>query len=135
MLAGCSSSALSSPRHRLRSEASAAAQFQACHFQLPSSMSTQRLDLPRATAFPRKETSSRAQPLRPLGISLEKQNDSKNSSTCSLKQNIRLPPLGGDIIKGEDFWEKKQQSGKSLKRLAEHDDDGEFFTSRYKRKK
>lgn len=141
MLAGCSSPALSSPRHRLRSEASA--QFQACHFQLPS-MSTQRLDLPRS-AFPRKDTtttSSRSQPLRPVGISVEKTNESK-SSTCSLKQNIRLPPLatttaslGGDIIKGEEFWEKK--STKSLKRVAEHgddDDDDESFTGRYKRKK
>lgn len=119
MLAGCSSSTLlSSPRHRLRSEASS--QFQACHFQ----MNTQRLDLPCSTTFPRKDTSSRSQ--KPIEA---------KTSTCSLKHNnIRLPPLAttttasasasatfGDSIKD-----------KSLKRLAEHDDS---FTNIAKRKK
>ncbi|XP_027336366.1 scarecrow-like protein 28 [Abrus precatorius] len=139
MLAGCSSSTLLSPRHRLRSEASA--QFQACHFQ-QSSMSTQRLDLP-CSSFPRKDTSSRSQPLRPVGLSVEKPIEAK-TSTCSLKTNIRLPPLAtttsvhtaatatplGDSIKDE-FWEKGDN--KSLKRLAEHDH--ESFTNRAKRKK
>ncbi|XWS38415.1 hypothetical protein CRYUN_Cryun19dG0129300 [Craigia yunnanensis] len=115
MLAGCSSSTLLSPRHRLRSEASA--QFQACHLQ--TSMSTQRLDLP--CSFSRKDT-SRSQPIRPVGLSVEKPIESK-TSCCSLKQNIRLPPLtttaqnpfeGRRDIKDE-FWEK----GKSLKRFAE----------------
>ncbi|KAJ1398094.1 hypothetical protein SESBI_31331 [Sesbania bispinosa] len=135
MLAGCSSSTLLSPRHRLRSEASA--QFQACHLQLPS-MSTQRLDLP--CSFPRKDTtSSRSQPLRPVGISVEKPIEAKNN-TCSLKQNIRLPPLAtttsaqttapfGEIK--EELWEK---SSKGLKRqLSEHHD--ESFTNRAKRKR
>nr|AWJ68061.1 GRAS5 [Tamarix hispida] len=110
MLAGCSSTLLS-PRHRLRSEASA--QFQAsCHFQLPS-MSTQRLDLP--CSFPRKDV-SRSQSIRPVGLSVEKQIEAK-TGTCSLKQSIRLPPSATTAqreIKGE-FWQK----GKSLKRLAE----------------
>lgn len=139
MLAGCSSSTLLSPSHRLRSEASA--QFQACHFQLPS-MSTQRLDLP--CSFPRKDGSSRSQQsvIRPVGISVEKpieaKNSSNSSSTCSLQQNIRLPPLATTAqtlgeIKDEEFWEK---GGRNLKRLAEHGSlDESFTTNRAKRKK
>ncbi|XWS48968.1 hypothetical protein CRYUN_Cryun13aG0123000 [Craigia yunnanensis] len=131
MLAGCSSSTLLSPRHRLRSEASA--QFQACHFQ--TSMSTQRLDLP--CGFSRKDT-SRSQPIRHVGLSVEKPIESMTSG-CSLKQNIRLPPLttsaqnpfeGRREIKDE-FWEK----GKSLKRFAEQGLIDESVISRAKRKK
>ncbi|PNY12833.1 SCARECROW-like protein 28-like [Trifolium pratense] len=136
MLAGCSSSTLLSPTHRLRSEASA--QFQACHFQLPS-MSTQRLDLP--CSFPRKDGSSRSQQtLRPVGVSVEKsevKNSNNSSSNCSLQQNIRLPPLATTAhtlaeVKDEEFWEK---GGRSLKRLAEHGSLDESFTNRVKRKK
>lgn len=138
MLAGCSSSTLLSPRHRLRSEAPA--QLQACHFQLPS-MSTQRLDMP--CSFSRKDT-SRSQPIRPVGLSVEKAIESKTNS-CSLKQNIRLPPLATTAqttsaqtafieakreIKDE-FWEK----GKSLKRLAEQGSVDESCFRRAKRKK
>ncbi|OMP09654.1 Transcription factor GRAS [Corchorus olitorius] len=132
MLAGCSSSTLLSPRHRLRSEASA--QFQACHFQ--TSMSTQRLDLP--CSFSRKDNSSRSQPIRPVGLSVEKPIESKTSG-CSIKQNIRLPPLttsaqnpfeGRREIKDE-FWEK----GKSLKRFAEQGLIDESVINRAKRKK
>ncbi|XP_034888006.1 scarecrow-like protein 28 [Populus alba] len=126
MLAGCSSSTLLSPRHRLRSESPA--QFQACHFQLPS-MSTQRLDLP--CTFSRKE-SSRSQPMRPVGVglSVDKSLESKTSS-CSLMQNIRLPPLAtsNQSVKDE-FWEK----GKSLKRFAEQSVEESCF-NRAKRKK
>ncbi|KAJ6341854.1 hypothetical protein OIU78_009906 [Salix suchowensis] len=126
MLAGCSSSTLLSPRHRLRSESPA--QFQACHFQLPS-MSTQRLDLP--CTFSRKE-SSRSQSIRPVGVglSVDKPLESKTSS-CSLKQNIRLPPLAtsNQSVKDE-FWEK----GKSLKRFAEQTVD-ESCVNRVKRKR
>ncbi|TKY55344.1 Scarecrow protein 28 [Spatholobus suberectus] len=125
MLAGCSSSTLLSPRHRLRSEASA--QFQACHLQ----MNTQRLDLP-CSSFPRKDTSSRSQPLRPVGLSVEKPIEAK-TSTCSLKHNIRLPPLAttasaaaATTTLGEAIKDK------SLKRLAEHD---ESFANVAKRKK
>ncbi|KAI4315369.1 hypothetical protein L6164_028185 [Bauhinia variegata] len=134
MLAGCSSSTLLSPRHRLRSEASA--QFQACHFKLPS-MSTQRLDLP--CSFQRKDT-SRSQPLRPVGVSVEKPIEAK-TSTCSLKHNIRLPPLTTTsqattaqtafVEIKDEFWEE----GKSLKRLAEQGSVDEDFISRAKRKK
>ncbi|KAF9689380.1 hypothetical protein SADUNF_Sadunf01G0086300 [Salix dunnii] len=126
MLAGCSSSTLLSPRHRLRSESPA--QFQACHFQLPS-MSTQRLDMP--CTFSRKE-SSRSQSIRPagVGLSVDKPHESKTSS-CSLKQNIRLPPLAtsNQSVKDE-FWEK----GKSLKRFAEQTFD-ESCVNRVKRKR
>lgn len=125
MLAGCSST-LVSPRPRLRSEA-ASAQFPACHFP---SMSTQRLDLP--CSFSRKDTSI-SQPGRPVGLSVEKPFESKASS-CSLKQNIRLPPSATDV-KGE-FWDK----GKSLKRYAEEcsfgeDDDDQSYINRVKRKR
>ncbi|KAE8671552.1 Scarecrow-like protein 28 [Hibiscus syriacus] len=132
MLAGCSSSTLLSPRHRLKSESSA--QFQACHF--PTSMSTQRLDLP--CSFSRKDTSSRSQPITPVGLSVEKPIESKTSS-CSLKQNIQLPPLtiaaqnpfqGRREIKDE-LWEKK---GKCLKRFAEGFID-ESVINRAKRKR
>ncbi|OAY56564.1 scarecrow-like protein 28 [Manihot esculenta] len=127
MLAGCSSSTLLSPRHRLRSESPA--QLQACHFQLPS-MSTQRLDLP--CTFSRKE-SSRSQPIRPVGVglSVDKSLESKTSS-CSLKQNIRLPPLATSTQSVKDeFWEK----GKSLKRFAEQGSLDESCTNRAKRKR
>ncbi|KAJ4713003.1 GRAS family transcription factor [Melia azedarach] len=126
MLAGCSSSTLLSPRHRLRSEASA--QFPACHFQLPS-MSTQRLDLP--CSFSRKE-SSRSQPIRPVGLSVEKPIESK-TSTCSLKQNIRLPPLATSTQREikDEFWGR----GKSLKRFAEGGVVDESCINRAKRKK
>ncbi|KAG2677376.1 hypothetical protein I3760_12G095400 [Carya illinoinensis] len=137
MLAGCSSSTLLSPRHRLRE---APAQLQACHFQLPS-MSTQRLDLP--CSFSRKDT-SRSQPIRPVGLSVEKPIESKTSS-CSLKQSVRIPPLATSTqktsaqtkfieakreIKGE-FWEQ----GKSLKRLAEQGSVDDSCISKAKRKK
>ncbi|TKY70909.1 Scarecrow protein 28 [Spatholobus suberectus] len=125
MLAGCCSSTLLSPTHRLRSEASA--QFhQACHFQVPS-MSTQRLDLP--CSFPRKKDTSRSQPIRPVGLSV----DNRPIEAYSLKHTIRLPPLATATsssahqttpfvgsrrdrdIQDDEFW------GKSLKRrLAEH---------------
>ncbi|GKU95329.1 hypothetical protein SLEP1_g8700 [Rubroshorea leprosula] len=129
MLAGCSSSTLLSPRHRLRSEPPA--QFQACHFP----MNTQRLDLP--CSFPRKDT-SRSQSIRPVGLSVEKPLESKTSS-CSLKPTIRLPPLatsaqstfeGRREIK-EKFWEKD----KSLKRLAEQSLGDDSCINRVKRKK
>ncbi|KAF2313237.1 hypothetical protein GH714_009928 [Hevea brasiliensis] len=83
MLAGCSSSTLLSPRHRLRSESPA--QFQACHFQLPS-MSTQRLDLP--CTFSRTE-SSRPQPIRPappLATSTQSEKDEFWEKGKSLKR-------------------------------------------------
>lgn len=125
MLAGCSGSALISPRHRLRSEASA---------QFPS-MSTQRLDLP--CSFPRKDTSSRSQSIRPVGISLEKPIEAKTSS-CSIKQSIRLPPLAttsthSTSVQGvkDEFWEK----GRSLKRFAEQGAFDEACIGRAKRKK
>lgn len=127
MLAGCSSSTLLSPRHKLRSESPA--QFQACHFHLPS-MSTQRLDLP--CTFSRKE-SSRSQPIRPVGVglSVDKPLESKTSS-CSLKQNIRLPPLAASTQSVKDeFWER----GKSLKRFAEQGSVDESCTYRAKRKR
>ncbi|CAL5437303.1 unnamed protein product [Camellia sinensis] len=122
MLAG-RSSALLSPRHRLRSEASA--QFQACHFP---SMSTQRLELP--CSFPRKDT-SRSQPIRPVGLSVEKPLESKTSS-CSLKHNI----IEGRREIKDEFWEK----GKSLKRFAEQssldgEDDDQYCINRAKRKR
>ncbi|XP_004298743.1 PREDICTED: scarecrow-like protein 28 [Fragaria vesca subsp. vesca] len=136
MLAGCSSSTLLSPRHRLRTEA--AAQLQACHFQLPS-MSTQRLDLP--CSFPRKD-SSRSQPIRPVGLSVEKTSIDSKTSTCSLKQSIRLPPLATSrpaaTIQAEvkdQFWEKR---GKGLKRFAEvedEEDEDESIRNRVKRKR
>ncbi|KAM1128078.1 hypothetical protein ACFX2B_037567 [Malus domestica] len=137
MLAGCSSSTLLSPRHRLRSEA--AAQLQACSFQLPS-MSTQRLDLP--CSFPRKDT-SRSQPIRPVGLSVEKSIDSKVGS-CSLKQSIRLPPLAttGPVSATAEFVEagkenRDQFSGekKRGKRFAEPVDDDESCRNRAKRKR
>lgn len=118
MLAGCSSSTLLSPRNRLRSESQQ--KFQACHLQLPTSMSTQRLDLP--CSFSRQKDASstaaaRSPSIRPVALSVE-------------KQNIRLPPLSAtnQQIK-QEFWKKK---GKNLKRIAEQigiDDDESSITS------
>ncbi|KAG6399281.1 hypothetical protein SASPL_140757 [Salvia splendens] len=113
MLAGCSSTLLS-PRHRLRSGASA--QFQACH--IPA-MSTQRLDLP--CSFGRKEA-SRRQLVRQVGISVDKGIESKSS----LRQNIKLPPVAAER-RGE-FW------GRSKKRYAATDE-GSNYMSRVKKRK
>ncbi|KAL8498352.1 hypothetical protein ACS0TY_021612 [Phlomoides rotata] len=121
MLAGCSSSStLLSPRHRLRSEASA--QFQACH--IPT-MSTQRLDIP--CSFVRKD-GSRSQAVRPVvGLSIEKP---------SLRQSIKIAPVAAESRR-DDFWEKKQQKKKRRRFAAEefYDDDDEDskFMSRVKR--
>ncbi|OIV93517.1 hypothetical protein TanjilG_28674 [Lupinus angustifolius] len=151
MLAGCSSSTLLSPRHRLRSGLSTSAQFQrqACNLQLPSSMNTHRLDLSSSCSFPRTQQQSP----KPMGLSVEKHMEAK-TSTCSLrKHNIRLPPLAAaaattsqatsstqtmafvecKVEINDEFWEKR---GKDLKRLAEeHDSVDESFVNRAKRKK
>ncbi|CAN1186230.1 Scarecrow-like protein 28 [Linum perenne] len=143
MLAGCSSSStLLSPRHRLRSEsgvvaasAAAAAQFPACQFQLPS-MSTQRLDMP--CTFPRKE-SSRSQPIRPVGVSVEPLDSKTSRCSSSLKQNIRLPPLATAAVHQsvkDEFWDQGRNQRKKKKRFAAEqvgDDDDESY--RAKRKK
>ncbi|XP_057510877.1 scarecrow-like protein 28 [Actinidia eriantha] len=124
MLAGHSSTTLLSPRHRLSEPSS---QFKPCHFP---SMSTQRLDLP--CSFARKDT-TRSQPVKPL---------EPKPNGCSLKQNIRLPPLAttSETARREikdEFWEK----GKSLKRFAEKsffnddDDDDGSLIYRSKRKR
>ncbi|XP_021735910.1 scarecrow-like protein 28 [Chenopodium quinoa] len=123
MLAGCSSTLLS-PRHRLRSEASA------CHYPLPS-MSTQRLDLP--CNFSRKEVSVTRPPQSIRGLSVEKPIETKG-----LKQTIKVPPSpeGRREIKAE-FWGEK---GKNLKRrfsdqgsFEEDDDEDEEEGSRRKK--
>ncbi|KAG7658248.1 Transcription factor GRAS [Arabidopsis suecica] len=137
MLAGCSSSSLLSPTRRLRSEAVAATSATvSAHFP----MNTQRLDLPCSSSFSRKETPSS----RPLGrsISLDNSNNNNNkpierktkTSGCSLKQNIKLPPLATTRGNGEGFsWNNDNNNrGKSLKRLAEED---ESCLSRAKRTK
>lgn len=151
MLAGCSSSTLLSPRHRLRTESSP--QFQACYFQLPTSMNTQRLDLPRGN-FPRMDAASaRSQPIKPVSvaISVEKPNEAKKAKSCSLKQHIRLPPLstaapvvGAAAVAGTatsafvedrksgEFWERGGNK-KSLKRFAEDED--ESWVIRTKRRR
>ncbi|KAF7810197.1 scarecrow-like protein 28 [Senna tora] len=142
MLAGCSSSTLLSPRHstttRLRSEAS-------CHFNpLPSPMSTQRLDLPTSCAFPRKDTN---QALRPVGLSVHQQQQQpadpsrpRPKPACSLKQNIRLPPLAATTTqKKNEFWEEKGNNKSLKKRLADPENDDEedesFVNNRAKRRK
>ncbi|GAV68911.1 GRAS domain-containing protein [Cephalotus follicularis] len=91
-------------------------------------MSTQRLDLP--CSFSRKDT-SRTQPIRPVGLSVENPIESK-ASTRSLKQNIRLLPLATSTqtVK-EEFWEK----GKSLKRFADQGLVDESCINRAKRKR
>ncbi|CAL1401153.1 unnamed protein product [Linum trigynum] len=138
MLAGCSSSTLLSPRTRLRSEsAAAAAQFPACHFQLPS-MSTHRLDLP--CSFSRKE-STRSQHIRPVGVvglSVDNKPLESKTSTCSLRQNIRLPPLAIATADQSDFkdefWDRGGNNiSKRKKRFAADDD--ESCNIRAKRKK
>lgn len=128
MLAGCSS-ALVSPRHRLRSEASST-QFQACH--IPA-MSTQRLDLPRS--FGRKET-SRPQPVRPVGITVEKPIESKGGSGCSLRQNIKLPPVAAESRREsrDEFWERSKSLKKRYAAEVSYDE-GPNYMSRVKRKR
>lgn len=135
MLAGCSSSSLLSPTRRLRSEAVAATS--ATHFP----MNTQRLDLQCSSSFSRKETPSS----RPLGrsISLDNNNNKpieRKTGGCSLKQNIKLPPLATTRGNGEGFsWNNDNSNNnrgkKSLKRLAEEDKEDESCLSRAKRQR
>ncbi|XP_073298793.1 scarecrow-like protein 28 [Primulina huaijiensis] len=128
MLAGCSSTLLS-PRHRLRSEASA--QFQACHFP---TMSTQRLDLP--CTYVRKEA-SRSQPIRPVGLSIEAPIEAKTPG-CSLRQGIKLPPAAtteGRREKKFEFWEKGKVLKKKKRYAEETSYDEETFISPMKRKR
>ncbi|KAL1190101.1 Scarecrow-like protein 28 [Cardamine amara subsp. amara] len=133
MLAGCSSSSLLSPTRRLRSEAVAATSSTvSAHFP----MNTQRLDLPySSSSFSRKETPSN----RPLGrsISLDNNNNKKpierKTSGCSLKQNIKLPPLATTRGNGDGF--SCNNRGKSLKRLAEEEEEDESCLKRAKRTK
>ncbi|KAH6831040.1 GRAS family transcription factor [Perilla frutescens var. hirtella] len=127
MLAGCSST-LVSPRHRLRSEAST--QFQACH--IPA-MSTQRLDLPRG--FGRKE-GSRPQPVRPVGIAVEKKPIESKSSGCSLRQNIKLPPVAAESRREsrDEFWERSKSLKKRYAAEVSYDE-GTNYMSRVKRKR
>ncbi|OWM71994.1 scarecrow-like protein 28 [Punica granatum] len=151
MLAGCSSSTLLSPRHRLRTESPA--QFPACHFQLPTSMNTQRLDLP-CSNFSRKDAAStRSQSIRPVGvaISVEKPIEAKKAASCSLKQHIRLPPLTTaapavavaaaagtatsafvESRKGGELWERGGKK-KNLKRFAEEEDESRVIRAKRKR--
>ncbi|EOA33747.1 hypothetical protein CARUB_v10019945mg [Capsella rubella] len=131
MLAGCSSSSLLSPTRRLRSEAAVAATSATVSAHFP--MNTQRLDLPCSSSFTRKETPSN----RPLGRSISLDNSNNNNSSkpierktsgCSLKQNIKLPPLATTRGNGEGFsWNNdsninNNRGKKSLKRLAEEDE-------------
>ncbi|KAK1408299.1 hypothetical protein QVD17_39951 [Tagetes erecta] len=102
MLAGCSSSALLSPRHT-----KPAAQFQPCHFP---SMSTQRLDLPCNTAFPRRDP-NRPQSVRSLSI--DNNPIEARTSSCSLKHNVAQTSSKG-----------------GLKRLYEDDQDQSFRAKR-----
>ncbi|CAH1451442.1 unnamed protein product [Lactuca virosa] len=100
MLAGCSSSTFSN---------------------FPS-MSTQRLDLPCNTNFPRKE-STRSQPvIRPVGpISLDNNNNTIEARTtnCSLKHTV--------VEKKNDIWDNRN---KGLKRLYEDEQDESFRAKR-----
>ncbi|KAK4802787.1 hypothetical protein SAY86_000990 [Trapa natans] len=152
MLAGCSSNTLLSPRHRLRAESPP--QFQACYFQLPTSMNTQRLDLPR-TSFTRKDAASTrpSQPIKPVGVSLSVEKiDGKKTKGCSLKHNVRLPPLSiaapavavaaasGTATSafveermGGEFWERRGDK-RSLERLTE-DEEEESYVGRAKKKR
>ncbi|KAI3453659.1 hypothetical protein Pfo_010322 [Paulownia fortunei] len=125
MLAGCSSTLLS-PRHRLRSEASA--QFQACH--IPT-MSTQRLDLP--CSFARKDA-SRSQPVRPVGLSIEKPIEAKTTG-CSLRQNIKLAPSAteGRRENKDEFWERSKSMKKRYAGEVSYDE--ETYMNRVKRKR
>ncbi|XP_073047755.1 scarecrow-like protein 28 [Primulina eburnea] len=128
MLAGCSSTLLS-PRHRLRSEASA--QFQACHFP---AMSTQRLDLP--CTYVRKEA-TRSQPIRPVGLSIEVPIEAKTTG-CSLRQCIKLPPAAtteGRREKKVEFWEKGKVLKKKKRYAEEISYDEDIFISPMKRKR
>ncbi|KAL5727671.1 hypothetical protein ACHQM5_000840 [Ranunculus cassubicifolius] len=133
MLAG--GSTLLSPRHRLRSEASN--QLKACHYQLPSSMSTQRLDFP--CNFPRKDA-QRSQLIRPVGLSVELPNEAKGGS-CSIRPKIRLSPSmasaqtalwDGRREHEEGLWEKER---KNLKRFAEQSSSDEICFNRVKRRR
>ncbi|KAL8150454.1 hypothetical protein V2J09_020262 [Rumex salicifolius] len=117
MLAGCSS--IVSPRR------ASAAQIQgACHFQLPlpSSMSTQRLDLP--CSFPsRSQSSSSIRPQPPV-LSLPVGDQKPIDSSCYLKQTVKLPPSPATNqweIKRENhhhhhqFWREEEEEVKGKK--------------------
>lgn len=88
-------------------------------------MSTQRLDLP--CSFGRKEA-SRPQPVRPVGISVEKPIE---SSKGSLRQNIKLPPVAAERERerGDEFWER------SKKRYAAADEGANYMSRVVKKRR
>ncbi|KAL4592869.1 hypothetical protein LXL04_005876 [Taraxacum kok-saghyz] len=87
------------------------------------SMSTQRLDLPCNTNFPRKD-SSRSQPVRPVGpISVDNTTIESRTSNCSLKHTV--------VEKKTDIWDNNNNgNNKGLKRLYEDDQDESFRAKR-----
>ncbi|KAL0292913.1 UNVERIFIED_CONTAM: Scarecrow-like protein 28 [Sesamum radiatum] len=94
-------------------------------------MSTQRLDLP--CSFARKDA-SRSQPVRPPGLSIEKPIEAK-SSGCSLRQNIKLPPVAteGRRENKDDFGRKVRASRRYAGEVSY--DHEESYMSRVKRKR
>ncbi|CAN8245331.1 unnamed protein product [Cochlearia groenlandica] len=145
MLAGCSSSSLLSPTRRLRSEAVSSATSGSISAHFP--MNTQRLDLPRSSSFSRKETPTN-RPQLGRSISLDNNNNSnsnnrpierKTGGGCSLKQNIKLPPLATTRASGEGFsWnnnDNNYRGKKGLKRFAEEDKEDEKSLIRVKRQR
>uniref|UniRef100_A0A1D1XIS6 Scarecrow-like protein 28 n=1 Tax=Anthurium amnicola TaxID=1678845 RepID=A0A1D1XIS6_9ARAE len=140
MLAGCCSSTLLSPRHRLRSEASSSVPFQACHLQVqeklyPSQqkMSTQRLDLP--CSLSRKEAPR-------VTLSLEKAIETRSS--CSFRPNpVTLSSSSSSLVAQTAPWETRREieagywekKATTLKRFHERSSTDDPCEQRAKRKK
>ena len=107
-----------------------------------SSMSTQRLDLPSCTTatFTRNNKDHHHhQPLRPVGLSVDQKHIEAKTSTCSLKQHIRLPPLAitaaPSPLVEDSIIKDNTNNNKSLKRLAAEHQDDSFTNNIAKRKK
>ncbi|KAG1360684.1 protein DWARF AND LOW-TILLERING [Cocos nucifera] len=127
MLAGCSS-ALLSPRHRLRSDASV--QLQGSHFQLQEKhyssqqrMSTQRIDLP--CSFSRKDAPR-------VALSLEKPPETRSSS-CSFRPNPVTPSSSSVVAQAVSWegrieiteaglWERRRSSKRFHERSSSEED-------------
>ncbi|XP_029116113.1 protein DWARF AND LOW-TILLERING [Elaeis guineensis] len=128
MLAGCSS-ALLSPRHQLRSDASV--QLQGSHFQLQEKhhtsqqrMGTQRFDLP--CSFSRKDATR-------VAISLEKPAETRSSS-CTFRPNPVTASSSSVVARAVSWegrieiteggpWERRRSSKRSHERSSSEEED------------
>ncbi|XP_072966409.1 protein DWARF AND LOW-TILLERING-like [Typha angustifolia] len=139
MLAGCSSSLLSSRHHhQLRSDSSAV-QLQEKHCSLHQKMGTQRFDLP--CAFSKRDNPR-------VALSLDTAGDARSTTSCSFRQSNPVgppssqslvaqaaPPWGAKIEADDNclIWDRSRTSKRYRERVEEGEEEEETYLVRAKR--